>query len=102
MAIRIGLQIRKARKAKRLTQAYLADLLHVARGTVSRWETGKAMPQTGYILKMKELFNRTEHPEWPDWAQRTDAEYYQPDGCLTTGDEYPCVHCRYNRRGHSA
>lgn len=39
--IKVGLQIREARKAKGLTQAELGEMLGVSKVTINRYETGK-------------------------------------------------------------
>lgn len=40
----IGTTIRALREAKQLTQAELAQLLHVSAKTISKWETGRGCP----------------------------------------------------------
>ena len=45
----IGIFITKKRKEKNLTQEQLAELLHVSNKTISKWETGKCMPDYSVI-----------------------------------------------------
>lgn len=47
--ILIGLFITKKRKEKSLTQAALAERLGVSNKTISKWETGKCMPDYSVI-----------------------------------------------------
>ena len=42
--LKIGTFISKLRKEKQLTQTQLGEILGVSQKTVSRWETGKNMP----------------------------------------------------------
>ena len=42
--MKIGVFLKELRKEKNLTQEQLAERLHVSGRTVSRWETGKNMP----------------------------------------------------------
>ncbi len=42
--ISIGKFIAEKRKAKNLTQAQLAERLNISNKTISKWETGKSMP----------------------------------------------------------
>lgn len=44
-----GATIRKLREAKKLTQAQLADKLDVSDKAVSKWETGKGLPDITLI-----------------------------------------------------
>ena len=49
-------RIRQKRKAKKLTQADLADQLRISEMTIRRWETGKSSPRIEDIQKLaKEL-----------------------------------------------
>ena len=45
----IGAFIMKKRKERNLTQEQLAELLHVSNKTISKWETGKCMPDYSII-----------------------------------------------------
>ena len=47
--------ISAARKAKKLTQAQLADQMSVDQALVSRWESGKVSPNKENLAKLKEI-----------------------------------------------
>lgn len=47
--------IAAARKAKKLTQAQLADAMGVDQAVISRWESGKVSPNAENLAKLKEL-----------------------------------------------
>ncbi|MBQ4328064.1 MAG: helix-turn-helix transcriptional regulator [Clostridia bacterium] len=49
-------QIHKFRCEKKLSQADLADALDVSRQSVSKWETGTAVPELSKLILMSELF----------------------------------------------
>ena len=53
----IGRHIAKSRKAKGLTQADLAEQLHVTRQAVSSWETGRTLPDLPTIVQIAECLN---------------------------------------------
>lgn len=55
----IGLFIAQERKAKKLTQANLAEKLHVSAKTVSKWETGNGLPDTDLLLNLCTILNIT-------------------------------------------
>ncbi|MBR4231811.1 MAG: helix-turn-helix transcriptional regulator, partial [Oscillospiraceae bacterium] len=42
--------IARERHALSMTQAELADKLHISAKTVSRWETGKGMPDVSLMM----------------------------------------------------
>lgn len=48
----IGTFISKCRKEKGLTQAQLAELLNITDRAVSKWETGKSMPDSSIMLDL--------------------------------------------------
>ena len=50
--IKIGKFIADCRKKKNLTQAQLADKLNVTDRAISKWETGKAMPDSNIMLEL--------------------------------------------------
>ena len=54
---KIGSFIMSERKAKKLTQAKLAEKLFVSEKTVSKWENGKGIPDTNALPKLCEIFN---------------------------------------------
>ncbi len=53
--IEIGKYIAECRKAKKLTQAQLAEKLNITDRAVSKWETGKSMPDSSIMLPLCEI-----------------------------------------------
>ena len=56
-AKKLGQFICTLRQEKGLTQKNLADMLGVTDKAVSRWETGRNLPDIDILLEMAELFN---------------------------------------------
>ena len=50
--IQIGKFIAESRKARSLTQRQLADSLGISDKTVSKWETGKGLPEVSLMLPL--------------------------------------------------
>lgn len=55
----IGKFIAKCRKEKKLTQAQLAEKLNITDRAVSKWETGKSMPDSSIMLELCEIMGIT-------------------------------------------
>ena len=55
--IKIGQFISACRKEQGLTQAVLAEKLGISDRAVSKWETGKSMPDSGIMLELCGLLN---------------------------------------------
>lgn len=53
--IQIGRFIASCRKEKDLTQANLAEILGITDRAVSKWETGKSMPDSSIMLELCEI-----------------------------------------------
>lgn len=53
--IKIGNFIATCRKAKHLTQAQLAEQLNLTDRAISKWETGKGMPDSSVMLELCEI-----------------------------------------------
>lgn len=53
--IKIGKFIASCRKKQGMTQAVLAEKLEISDRAVSKWETGKSMPDSGIMLELCEL-----------------------------------------------
>lgn len=53
--IKIGKFISSCRKEQDMTQAVLAEKLGISDRAVSKWETGKSMPDSGIMLELCEL-----------------------------------------------
>ena len=54
---KIGLMIRKLRTDKHLTQAELAEILHVSNKTVSKWECGSGCPEVSMFPALSKVLN---------------------------------------------
>ncbi len=57
--IAIGKFISQCRKEKKLTQAMLAEKLGISDRAVSKWETGRSMPDASIMLELCELLGIT-------------------------------------------
>lgn len=55
--IKIGKFIASCRKDQGMTQAVLAEKLGISDRAVSKWETGKSLPDAGIMLELCELLN---------------------------------------------
>lgn len=53
--IKIGKFIASCRKEQGMTQAVLAEMLGISDRAISKWETGKSMPDSGIMLDLCEL-----------------------------------------------
>ena len=53
--IKIGKFIAERRKGAKMTQAQLAERLNITDRAVSKWETGKAMPDSSLMLELCEI-----------------------------------------------
>ncbi len=53
--IKIGKFITECRKKKNLTQAQLAEKMNITDRAISKWETGKTMPDSGIMLDLCDI-----------------------------------------------
>ena len=53
--VKTGKFIQSLRKDKGLTQGKLAEMLNISDKTVSKWETGKGLPEVGLMLPLCEI-----------------------------------------------
>lgn len=54
-----GNTIAKLRKSKGLTQAQMANAIHVTQGAISQWETGRTMPDVQQMFILADFFDLT-------------------------------------------
>lgn len=54
--MKFGDNLRKLRKAKKISQEELAEAVGVSRQSVSKWETGEAYPEMNNILELCKIF----------------------------------------------
>lgn len=71
----IGKFIAKCRKEKRLTQAQLAEKLNLTDRAVSKWETGKSMPDSSIMLELCEILGITVNELLS--GEKIDTEIYE-------------------------
>ena len=57
--IKIGKFISECRKKQNLTQSQLAEKLFITDRAISKWENGRAMPDSSIMLKLCEILNIT-------------------------------------------
>jgi len=57
--IKVGQFIAECRKKKDLTQAQLAEKLNITDRAISKWETGKAMPDSALMLDLCDILGIT-------------------------------------------
>lgn len=76
---RIGKFISKLRKDKKLTQEELAEKLKVSSKSISRWETGKCMPDISLLIPLSEILEVSvndlilgEHIKEENMKQKTE------------------------------
>lgn len=58
---KVGQLIRELRKERYMTQAQLAEQLHVSDKTVSKWETGKGGPELSLLTEISKIFDIDLH-----------------------------------------
>ena len=78
--IDIGKFIASCRKEKGLTQAQLAEKLNITDRAVSKWETGKCMPDSSLMLELCNILGITvnellsgERIEMQDYMEKSEA-----------------------------
>lgn len=52
-------KLKEQRTKQDLSQEQLADKLHIARQSISKWERGEAYPSIGMLLQLSDLFGIT-------------------------------------------
>ena len=64
--IKIGKFIASCRKEQGMTQAVLAEKLGISDRAISKWETGKSMPDSGIMLELwqKHMTNGQKKTCW--------------------------------------
>jgi transcriptional regulator with XRE-family HTH domain len=59
--IKIGRFIAERRKEKDLTQAQLAERLNITDRAISKWETGRSLPDSAIMLELCAILGITVH-----------------------------------------
>lgn len=55
----ISLNLFELRKSRGITQSYLAEIIGVSFQTISKWETGMAVPDVKYVIALAKFFGVT-------------------------------------------
>ncbi|MEI5991566.1 hypothetical protein A5881_003103 [Enterococcus termitis] len=55
--MKIGKLLKESRERKKLTQQELADMFHVTRQTVSRWENEQSYPNLDTLVELSFFFD---------------------------------------------
>ena len=96
----VGETIYRLRRERNLSQGDLADRLNVSRQSVSRWETGGAVPELDKLIRMSHLFGVTLDElvsgEEPGAIPVSPSACAPPKGVTATGD--PLRHRRIKGR----
>ena len=79
----IGEKISKLRISKKMSQENLAQLLHVSRQAVSRWESGESTPHIDTILEICDIFGITS-----DRLLREDVSIRATRPCMLDIDDF--------------
>lgn len=73
--VKTGIFIAHCRKEKNMTQRQLADLLGISDKTISKWETGKGLPEAGCMVALCEALEISVNELLT--GERIPAEQYQ-------------------------
>lgn len=84
---KLGINIRKEREARKLTQDELGKILGVSKQTVSSWEKGDKKPRVDKLNNLAELFNtsvdalleKTSVPDESEKYYKIAKEIYELD-----------------------
>ena len=79
----LGDTIKAKRESRSMTQQDLADMLHVTRQTVSRWESGIRCPDIIMSKKIADVFEMT----LDDLVSEDDLMDYSPNKIIFSGIE---------------
>ena len=73
--VKIGRFIADCRKEKHITQAQLAEKLNITNRAVSKWETGKSMPDVSIMVELCGILGITVNELLS--GERISMEHYQ-------------------------
>lgn len=77
-ATKIGTFIAAERRAKGWTQRQLADKLQLTDKAVSRWETGKGLPDVSFLLPLAAALDISVGERWQGRASPSRLRYRPP------------------------
>ncbi len=86
-----GEQLCDARKAKGYTQEQLAEKLAVSRTNISRWESGKMMPDLDTVKRLSQILDYNFFAEQNDSTDTPTQEAPVPETPSPAQDDTPCA-----------
>ena len=84
--IEVGAFITQCRKEKKLTQAQLTEKLNITDRAVSKWETGKSMPDSSIMLELCEILGITVNELLMGEREKRESYEEKADANLDTID----------------
>ncbi|WP_252893789.1 helix-turn-helix domain-containing protein [Lentilactobacillus senioris] len=55
----IALQLKQARRERKLSQNDVATILHISRQSISKWENGRAYPDMDNLILLSDLYQKS-------------------------------------------
>lgn len=87
---KVGQFLKTLRKEKNITQEVLAEALNVSGRTVSRWETGRNMPDISLLAELSEFY-QVSIPEIIDGDRKSENMNQETKDTAVKMAEYSCV-----------
>lgn len=72
--ISLAMNLKAAREKANLTQEYVASQLHISRQAISRWETGKGIPDINNLKELSKLYHISLDELTQNTASPTETE----------------------------
>ncbi|XMB65847.1 helix-turn-helix transcriptional regulator [Mycoplasmatota bacterium zrk1] len=70
---KIGITIQELRKKNKMSQGDLADIMHISRQAISRWERNEALPDIYNLQQLSKIFNTSIDDILSNTVNRIDA-----------------------------
>ncbi len=96
--MKIGTFLKALRKEKDLTQEQLAEQLNISGRTVSRWETGKNMPDISILVDLAEFYH-VSIPEIIDGERKSGRMHEEVKETVLKLSDYTETVNQKNRNG---
>lgn len=88
----LGEKLLSLRKKKGLSQEEVADILHVTRQTISKWETNQSMPDFDKVVPICDLYEISTDELFKDGVVSVDGEIDTVEDTYSIEHTYPIEH----------